>query len=807
MRKRKKHKWKYQINVKKKIIVLGVLGVSLFVGLGYALIESNLGFFGRLEYSKYEPTNTLYSALKREVNKGYALKYTGDHQDSMDASKSTEDVYHFYADNDTKGEEIRNKNNVVFANTCWQMIRTTDTGGVRLLYNGEPEITETNGNVQYNCGDTRDRYHVGTISSVLYLKGTYLYSATYTASTDSSTGTTTFTLDDPQSITIDQNNVNEAFANIIENYPYTCKNTTGTCTNNNLYKVGSMTSNYSANVYKTVFQESIGESKFSSLNNSLTYIGYMTGDVYDNKTSPAFTAWSTIPQYEGSDVLEQCLEMESTANVPAHDYYYADSVDWNTMNANQYTLINPTRISRMTDYFDENSLRGKYFMIDTTTSSTVYYVTGNYISRVCYKLLENGSMDYYFRYGDSIIRNNDGTYTLVNPSNPIPLSDPNWGDYFNSGVFSGKYSCIDSRITCENPLYITGFYTYEQYYYTRTMITLAKSVNGLSLVDYVTIGLGEWLDKCDTVYSDYKYTCGNTDTTCTNENLKYIYNINESNGTYQYSNNYKYGNSVKYEDGKYKLQNISGIETMNNESLENTHRYFCSELGATECEEVNYRHYYSRHITLTNGDKVEDALDAMLKKNEMDSMIKTAVDQWYKSNLKDTQYESKIDDTIYCADRSYDTTSGYTYEESTWNPNGGSKPLYFKGYNPTTKIACQNVTDRFSKSNNRAKLDYAIGLMSTSEMNLLGNKNARRMIYTNVPNRSYWLGTPMKAVSNEYSISYISSDGIINKNDAGLGMIYASWYVVRPAISLVEGTKYSQGDGSMTNPYVVDMSE
>ena len=159
MKKDKKHKWKYRINIRKKVLVLVVLGVFLFVGLGFAILEANLGMSGTLEVSKYD--KTLYSALKREVNKGYARKYTGSHQDSMNPTKSTEDIYHFYADtaDAEKGEEIRDKNNVVFADTCWQMIRTTDTGGVRLLYNGEPEEIEVDGETRLNCGEI-GRAHV-----------------------------------------------------------------------------------------------------------------------------------------------------------------------------------------------------------------------------------------------------------------------------------------------------------------------------------------------------------------------------------------------------------------------------------------------------------------------------------------------------------------------------------------------------------------------------------------------------------------------------------------------------------------------
>ncbi len=48
----KKHKWKYRINVRNKILVLVILGISLFVGLGYALIETGLSMVGILEVNK-----------------------------------------------------------------------------------------------------------------------------------------------------------------------------------------------------------------------------------------------------------------------------------------------------------------------------------------------------------------------------------------------------------------------------------------------------------------------------------------------------------------------------------------------------------------------------------------------------------------------------------------------------------------------------------------------------------------------------------------------------------------------------------
>lgn len=78
----------------------------------------------------------LYDVLKTEAeNKGLALEYNGKHQDSF-TQTSTEKIYHWFAENDEDGEKIREKNNVFFAGFCWQILRTTDTGGVKLIYNG-----------------------------------------------------------------------------------------------------------------------------------------------------------------------------------------------------------------------------------------------------------------------------------------------------------------------------------------------------------------------------------------------------------------------------------------------------------------------------------------------------------------------------------------------------------------------------------------------------------------------------------------------------------------------------------------------
>ena len=71
-------------------------------------------------------------------------------------------------------------NNVVFAGFCWQMVRTTDTGGIKMIYNGIPDVEGSGNNITYNCGPTRTIQ--SNIQSTLDLKQTstgYYYADDY----------------------------------------------------------------------------------------------------------------------------------------------------------------------------------------------------------------------------------------------------------------------------------------------------------------------------------------------------------------------------------------------------------------------------------------------------------------------------------------------------------------------------------------------------------------------------------------------------------------------------------------------------
>ena len=128
-------------------------------------------------------------------------------------------------------------NNVIFANFCWKIVRTTETGGVKLIYNGVP----SNG----TCNNTGDSTQISTSAfntsfhSPAYVG--YMYGTVYSYSTKSMSSITdtyyygndvmyengTYTLTN----TITSNNWSSIYNTTdgIYNHHYTCLSTGSTC--------------------------------------------------------------------------------------------------------------------------------------------------------------------------------------------------------------------------------------------------------------------------------------------------------------------------------------------------------------------------------------------------------------------------------------------------------------------------------------------------------------------------------------------------------------------------------------------------
>ncbi|MBR7042514.1 MAG: hypothetical protein IKI04_03330, partial [Bacilli bacterium] len=511
---------------------------------------------------------------------------------------------------------------------------------------------------------------------------------------------------------------------------------------------------------------------------SPTYVGYMYGDVYlysttNGTTSQSFTTTQT---------------MLGSMTPFGTSYWYADNIDYGTLSTGSYSLVNPVQVSDISDY---PNMVGKYTFLSssqTKTATNVYYIAAVNNTTMYYTLLQNGNLLSAYEpivFGDSITDNGNGTYTVNNPVS-VTLSD--W--YTDYASYNNKYTCNDSSTTCTNPGYTTAT-TSTDYTYINAgeKIMIGKSRSGLTLTDTILVRKDELVINSSN-YSDYKYTCNTDSATCTEATLRMVLGYNTTG--YNYAPNHYYGSSVTWDGTNYTLVDPIEIENYNNLNNISTHHYMCVSYGLKTCATVAYVYYYTGtgtmyYITLRDGvTTVAKALEDMLTKNTTNSTMKSGVDAWYKHYMLD--YDDYIEDTIFCNDRSIRTLNG-------WKDDGGKTNDYlqFKNYTVTSDLSCTNLADRFSVSNPSATLTYKVGLMSIPEMNILNNANARKT------GQWYWLASPCYFISNHAYGRGVSAVGIMRSSASVSGA-----GGVRPAVSLTPGTSYSDGDGSMANPYIVE---
>ena len=475
--------------------------VEVVLDTNYVKADSNR-IKRRAEYS-------LYNVLKDEANSGgLAKKYTGAHQDSMDESKSTRDIYHWYASNNEDGTTIKNKNNVIFANHCWQLIRTTDTGGARLLYNGEVENNQ--------CLDTRGT-HVGYNGySYKNLNNNYYYGTTYTYD---STNKVFSISGDIEQVTWNDSTYQDLIGK------YTCMKTTQNETCSEIYLVESYNSNTMANVIPlntNSHYSQFGVTQYNSAYNSLAYIGYMY-----NKTYPIE---SKSLSYE-----ENVITSDSLSTI----FWYGDSVSVGGTNNDKYILNNPSKITSVEDY---PSLVGKYTFRSNEqnySNNYIYYIVGVNGTTMYYIALLNGnSLNKYndiYTYGDSYTDNGDGTYTINNAST---IERKDWfNDYSN---VEKKYVCKNANNNkCNDLMYSFSDNSYLMRYYKVTELTIFSndfSYDGNKYILNSNNSISIWNSSYNTLNTSLNnnhYTCWNNTGEC--ETISYIYYLaNASSGDSHY---------------------------------------------------------------------------------------------------------------------------------------------------------------------------------------------------------------------------------------------------------------------------------
>ncbi len=257
-----------------------------------------------------------------------------------DSSTNNNKIYYYFRQNTTTAAVT--DNNVIFAGFCWKIMRTTDTGGVKIIYNGEPngetckDVASNNiGTIKYNNVTTTN----GMTDSLAYVGYMYNPDTMYSFSTYS-----------------DLKGMDSVSGSVMVASSYT-ENSSGTYTLVNPEEVSS-----------------------SSISNYRNY--YYCSDMKSTTNCSS---------------IKKIYSTSNTNLMYFRGYRYANSFTYNAQ-TKTYQLVNPSTIfwftsSSITDF---NNYHYTCFDTSKTCSNSINYVfggrsQGNMAAQAYYIKLENGT--------------------------------------------------------------------------------------------------------------------------------------------------------------------------------------------------------------------------------------------------------------------------------------------------------------------------------------------------------------------------------------------------------------------------------
>ncbi len=645
------------------------------------------------------------------------------------------------------------KRNVIYADHCWQIYRTTKNNSMKMIYNGEPFYDSTLG--RYICTDVDrvDITHIGLEPDDSFtFGGTYYFGTGYYY--DENAGAYKLSGEvGPYDISSNYNLVKGM---------YTCGKTTANanCSVNDIrYIFGDGDKRSAFRLETTLFYKTAGKTDYGYLeadeSGSISSVGYMFNYEYHMQKYIKRTSF---------DIRDDNLNYQNYSN-----YYFGDGIEPDG------SLSNPVLGSSLTGY--PQSLVGKYTKKSTNSSyksSYSYYVMGITSDNPSYSYYvefrdytEKDSPANIYLFGTGYNVNGDGTITITGA---FELSLGDWYQaYSNGDITSNSYLCKPET------------YTYNSVNHTGICNNVYKS-NTFSNIGY------------DVSYSEV---------------LKFGYTFEERTaqeqqdgmGRYKLVGNNNLTNSL-HTTGEY----------YSNPSILNNSHYTCFNLTGI-CDDLNYFVYsndsYDYYISLSPGETMNMILDNIINDinlNSKDSKAKALVDAWYMQNIlnkmdsNNNLFSSYLDTKdIFCNNRSI-------YDYGGWSPAGDlSHDLKF--YNPYYSCEDSNgverVIDEFSVDSGNQDLTYPIALPSYLD-------------YDSLPYGSYeyiqgfWFMEPY-SLATYYNYDYKTYQNTMLYDGDPYQQGYDEYYDnddyddgggIRPSLSLNHNVIFSAGDGTMEDPWI-----
>ena len=403
----------------------------------------------------------------------------------------------------------------------------------------------------------------------------------------------------------------------------------------------------------------------------------------------------------------------------------------------------------------------------------------------------------YYYYSDSYEYKN-GKYYLNNPKTYIWTSE-------NYDKLRGMYTCRTST-SCTSLMYVTkndngsrsvtyflnsGESIDDKYLYLAS--DYEKNGEIFSLKNPIKILYDDWFDS----YNDYKgyYVCDNIkDISCSN--MYKIKTVSNNSITAYTLINAVFGKDVIYENGVYKLKDTIELIGSDKGKMEGYY-YTCGDTNY-QCEQIKYVYDFDEYYNVfvfSDGMKFEDFYEKVFVSNEEDSIAKSIIDSWYKDNL--INYTDKLEDTIWCNDRSFQFDNPLSGVDNKFNDVIFSGDYRYD--NDLISLECKNMSDRFtvSEKNGNGKLTYPIALLTIDEVVLSGQRkdwSDQNLTYLSGYNYTATM-TPIfyGSIGNFYF-----ENGYIGSEDMDAN------FKISPSISLKNSLKYVTGNGTVDKPYVIE---
>ena len=190
--------------------------------------------------------------------------------------------------------------------------------------------------------------------------------------------------------------------------------------------------------------------------------------------------------------------------------------------------------------------------------------------------------------------------------------------------------------------------------------------------------------------------------------------------------------------------------------------------------------------------------------NTNKSTILTNLETWYTNNLK--TYESVIDDTVWCNDKTNVTDTSYDPWSITPNGLGYAKNVTYYGATKRlvgTSGSAGGTGPSLKCNGELSKINSKVGLITADELAYAGYayniSNTTTYLQENATDTYWWSLSPSSFIGGNAYVWYVyGSYGRFGDNG-----VYGAGGV-RPSISLKSTTNVT-GEGTSSTPYIISM--